>query len=117
MQEDFDLESVLTVVTGVNCTNDFEKVIDLFSFIFEDPLISMDKIIFLKNTAKNHILKIHPELKNISFDKDIIFNNGDKGIIFNKWINAQKVRFGDTVTVSVIGEPIIRLEKRSMSLR
>ena len=104
MQDEFELETILSIVTGINCTDDFSKVYDLFSFMFEEPLISPTSVVFLKDTAVRHILAIHPELNNIVFD-----NSKD----FNSWINEQKVKFGETLTISVVGEPIISFNKKT----
>ena len=104
MQEDFDLESVLSIITGINCTDDFYKVYELMWFMFEDQAIDNDKIIFLRNIAKNHILNIHPELKRVKIDTNIPLDY---------WIKKQKFIYGNTLTISVVGEPIIRLEKKS----
>ena len=107
MQEEFDLESVLTVVTGINFTDDFNKVFDLYSFIFEDPLISTSDIIKLKDIAKKHLLKIHPWLTTLNYNGLTSTNN---------WLQMTKTIYGDDVLVSIIGEPVIDLDKNSLKL-
>ena len=104
MQDDFELEAVLSVITGINCTDDFYKVYELFCFLFEDSLLNPKSIGLLKDTATRHILSIHPELSNVVFDnsKDIY-----------SWVNEQKVKFGEKITISVVGEPIIVFNKKS----
>ena len=104
MQEDFDLETILSIITGINCTNDFFNVYELFWFIFEDPMIDSEKIVSLREIAKNHLLKIHPMLRRVKYDKNIPID---------EWIRRQKILFGNSLTVSIIGEPVIRLEKKS----
>lgn len=103
-QEEFSLESVLSVLTGINCTKDFNEVFELFGFIFEDPFINTIGIGELKDSACNHILNIHPELRGVKYDKSMNFDS---------WLNEQKKLYGDTLTISIIGEPIIILEKQS----
>ena len=103
LQEEFSLESVLSIITGINCTNDFNEVYELFWFMFEDPFINTLGIVELRNSARNHILNIHPELRGVKYDKNMNFE---------KWINEQKELFGDSLVISVIGEPIINLEKQ-----
>jgi len=107
MQEEFDLESVLTVITGINFTDDFSKIYDLYSFIFEDPLISTEEIIELSAIAKKHLLKIHPWLTTLSYNKITSKNN---------WLQTIKTIYGDNILVSVLGEPVIRLDKNSLKL-
>ncbi len=103
LQEEFSLESVLSVITGINCTKDFNEVFELFWFMFEDPLINTIGIFELKNTASRHILNIHPELRGVRYDKSMNFET---------WLNKQKDMFGNSLLISVIGEPIVELEKQ-----
>ena len=104
MQDDFDLDAILTITTGVKCTDDFNKVYELFWFIFEDDLIGPLGIGMLKDTARNHILRIHPELKNVRYDQSMDIDT---------WVNNQKEYFGDKLTISILGENVIKLEKQS----
>ena len=103
LQEDFSLEAVLSIITGINCTNDFGEVFELFWFMFEDPLINTTGIMELKDAAKRHILNIHPELKTV------VYNNK---LSLNEWLEKQKELYGSYLTISVIGEPIVVLEKQ-----
>ena len=104
-QEDFDLETILSVITGINCTDDFFKVYELYWYLFEDQSITYDGIVKLHDIAKNHILKIHPELKSVKYDTSMDLKN---------WIKIQKVRFGEELTMCVVGERLIMLNKRPM---
>ena len=104
MQEDFKLETILSVVTNVNCADDFYDIYELLWFIFENPVIDDKEVLKLKQIARNHILKIHPELKSIKF------NENDS---INSWVLKQKCIYGDELTISVFGEPIVKLTKKS----
>ena len=100
MQEDFELETVLSLVTGYNFTNDFDKVFDLVQFIFEDPFIDILGFNILKEAAIKHIFYLYPELQNISKDY----------IDFDTLLNEVKSIYGDEITISVIGEKVIKLK-------
>ncbi len=102
-QEDFDLETVLSILTGINCTDDFTSVYELYWYMFEDQTINDIGIIRLHDIAKNHILRIHPELKSVKYDKT-------KDL--NEWINDQKAKFGNEITMCIIGEHLITLNKK-----
>ena len=103
LQEEFSLESILSIVTGINCTNDFYEVYELIWFMFEDEFINDSGLLQKEEIARRHILNIHPELRSISYNR--IDNIDD-------WINKQKDLFGDTLPISIIGEPIIIFEKQ-----
>ena len=103
MQDDFELETVLSIITGINFTNDINSIYDLYSFIFEDPMLEYVDFNELNENAKKHILKIHPELKHVSINTtDLV-----------KWLNVQKLIYGDTMTISIIGEPVVKYGKKS----
>lgn len=105
MQDDFDLAAVLSITTGINCTDSYSKIYELFCFMFEDDLLNPLSIGYLKDVARKHILRIHPELKRAIYDPNIDIYD---------WINKQKILYGDKITISVIGENIVKLEKQSM---
>ena len=105
MQDDFELETVLSVTTGINLTDDFSKVFDLFCFMFEDDLLNVTALISLRETAKKHILNIHPELRRVSYNQNVNLE---------KWIANQKEMFGDSITISILNEPVISLKKQPL---
>lgn len=105
-QEDFDLETILSVITGINCTDDFFKVYELYWYLFEDQTITYDGIVKLHDIAKNHILKIHPELKRIRFDESMDLDD---------WIKIQKAKFGSVLTMCIVGERLIILNRRPIA--
>lgn len=102
MQDDFDLDVVLSVLTGINFT-DYGKLYEFFCFLFEDDSLNPNDIISLRNIAIKHIYKIHPELLTVRYDKKTSISN---------WISQQKSMLGNTITISVIGEKLITLKKQ-----
>lgn len=106
MQDVFDLATVLSITTGVNCTDNFGKICDLFCFMFEDESLTPTAMGYLKNIARQHIFRIHPELKSIRFDPKC---NVDE------WVSKQKEIFGNEITISIVGENIIKLKKQSFT--
>ena len=105
IQEEFSLESILSIITGRKFVNDFNEIYELYWFMFEDPFINATGICYLKDKASKHILNIHPELKNVSFKN---------GTDVNKWLDEQRQKFGNTLLISIVGEPIIVTEKQPM---
>ncbi len=101
MQEDFELETVLSLITGYNFTNDFGKVFDLVQFMFEDPFIDTLGLFVLKDTACKHIYYLYPELQSISFNPNMDINS---------FIDEKKSIYGNELTISVIGEKVIKLK-------
>ncbi len=97
LQEDFSLEAILSVILGINCTQDLGEIYDLYCFMFEDEAITEVKLKQLRGRAKNHILNIHPNLRSIYYS----------GMIdLNEWLETQKEILGDRLPISIIGEPI-----------
>ena len=105
MQDDFDLDVILSVLTGMNLTY-FTQIYDFYSFIFEEELLIPEEIPFLRHIALQHLLRIHPELQYIKYDRSISLND---------WIDKQKSIFGEKMTVSVVGENIVKLEKQPVA--
>ncbi len=101
MQDDFDLNVVLSVLTGINISN-YADLYNFFCFLFEDESIKPEDIVTLRPIAMKHILKIHPELTGIKY----------KGTNLYNWVRIQKAIFGEDITISIIGEKIISLEKQ-----
>ena len=101
MQEDFELETVLSLTTGYNFTNDFGKVFDLVQFMFEDPFIDTLGLNILKDIAVKHIYYLYPELQNVSYNPNMDIDS---------FIDEQKSIYGDELTISVIGEKVIKLK-------
>lgn len=93
MQRNFELETILSVTTGINYTDDFGKVYDLASYVFSDDMLSPLAIGILKDDLRNHLLTIHPELRDV------------KCTCRNRlaWVEKQKIKFGSELAVSKLG--------------
>ena len=67
--------------------------------MFEDPFIDILGFNILKDTACKHIYRLYPEFKNISYNE-----------INDTLVDEIKSIYGDTITISVIGENVIKLK-------
>lgn len=101
MQEDFDLETILTITTGINLTDDFNKVFELAWFVFDDPYINVSGIYFLQDSLKEYILHIYPELADITEVPKFKYSQ-------KYWLEEQKIKFGKVL-------PIIKTKDNSIS--
>ena len=102
MQKDFELETILSVTTGINCTNNFSKVHELLSFVFNDNFMNNMALEFCKDDLKEHLLNIHPQLINV------IPPTIHYGIFLDSWLKKQKETFGDFLTVSEFDKPLVQ---------
>lgn len=98
MQEYFDLETILSVTTGINLTDDFNKIFDLYKFVYNDPYITTTCLGGLRRNLIIHLLTIHPELRKN-------FPNLNKERI-NDWLIEQKLELGSRLPISRIGEEL-----------
>ncbi len=92
----FKLEIILSVLTGVNLTDDFNEVIDFYKFVFMDELISTMSMPILKRSICNHILELYPELSKVKCDTKKI----------NKWLDKQKEKYGDEILICIVGQTL-----------
>lgn len=99
MERNFELEVILTATTGINCLEDFSKFDDLVWFVFNDPLISPMGLGTLKDTLKDHLLQIHPQLTEITYD-------GRFETSFDAWLNTLKQEYGETLPVCQLGQKL-----------
>ena len=99
MTKDFELETVLSVTTGISCVDNFSKVYDLAYFIFDDDGISPLALGMMKPKMIEHILDIHPELKGVTPTWKERKN-------LDSWIETQKANFGERLTISQYGEKL-----------
>ena len=94
-EKEFNLEVILSIITGVNFCNSFLDIFELFCFVFDDGTITTLGLGILKDDLRRHLLKIHPELGNI---KVYEYNE--------EWVNEQKEKFGDTLRISNFGQKL-----------
>lgn len=91
MKKKIDLETILSVTSGISCVDDFNKVFNLAHFVFDDEYISSISLLSLFPEFKKHLLSIYPELEGVKPD-------GRRGVT-DSWINEQKDKFGNQLTV------------------
>ena len=102
--KNFDIRTLLTLTTGYSFVDNFSKVFELVWFIYDDNMINMTGLGVVKDNVKKHLLNIHPELKDVKYQKsrDI-----------NEFISEQTQKFGSTLPVTKIG---IKLPKKEVSM-
>lgn len=95
----FKLGTILSVTTGCNLTKKgkFGEVEDLFWWVFDDDLIPTTGMGMLKDEMKEHLLTIHPELK------DVVYK---KGSDVDKFVLKQEKKFGRVLPISRMGEEL-----------
>lgn len=101
MQKDFKLETILTIITGINLTDNFNDVYELAYFIFEDRLITATGLSILKDQMKEHLLNIHPELNTVNWVPET-------KVCRDLWVNYQKKLFGESIQVTVLGKRLTK---------
>ncbi len=92
--ENFELGAILSMTTGYSCVDDFDKVWKLVWFVCDDNMIGPMGLGMVKDEVKNHLLAIHPELKNVKYQK---------GKDIHEFIFQQEEKFGNVLPVTKIG--------------
>ncbi len=92
--ENFELGAILTIITGFNCTDDFDKVWRLVWFVCNDNMIGPMGLGVVKDKAKRHLLKIHPELESVKYQS---------GINIDEFVSKQEEKFGNVLPVTKVG--------------
>lgn len=90
----FELGTILTMITGYSCVDDFNKVWKLVWFVCNDNMIGPMGLGMVKDEVKSHLLAIHPELKNVKYQKD-------KDI--HEFVSQQEEKFGSVLPVTKLG--------------
>ncbi len=99
MERNFELETILSVTTGISCTDDFGKVFELAWFVFNDDSIHSSGLCVLSETLKNHLLEIHPQLRGINYNSQVEIN-------FDAWLFTQRLEHGETLSVCQINQTL-----------
>ena len=94
MARNFDITTILSMITGINYTDDFSKVYELVWFVCNDKLISPLGIKVVKEDVKKHLLTLYPEFANI---KNIPSYN------FNKFLINIEKEYGMVLPVTKLG--------------
>jgi len=92
--KNFDITTILTLITGYSLVDDFSKVFELVWFIYNDNMINVTGLDVVKDSVKNHLLTIHPELKNIRYQKCLDLS---------EFISEQTQKFGSILPVTRLG--------------
>ena len=101
MEKNIDIETILSVINYYNITDNYNNILDLYSFIFQKQDLSMIEFFNLYEIGKNHILSLYPNLSNIPFDPYNIV----------KYVKKQKQLFGNKLTISTYEEKQLILKK------
>lgn len=95
MVKEFRIEILLTVVTGINCCEDFNDVRELYHFVFNAEEERTNTMF----TLKQHLIFLHPQLAEVHY-------NSSFETSFEAWIRSQKQALGETLPVCPHGETI-----------
>ena len=106
--KDFELGAILSIITGYSCVDDFSKVFELVWFVCDDNMINTFGLGVVKNDIKNHLLAIHPELKNVKY-------RNSKGRNIHKFLSKQEEKFGSILPITQLGVKLPK-EYRSKNL-
>ena len=93
----FKLKSILTFTTGHFCDDDYIYFWNFVHFVCDDAPIgpySLEKVV---DKVKNHLLTIHPELKNVKYKEcqDT-----------REFVSQQEEKFGGFLPVTRLGEKL-----------
>lgn len=89
----FKLETILTVITGINLTEKFNEVYELAFYIYDDKLLNASAIIYLKDDMIKHILDSYPELTEVNYIPRSPFER-------ELWLKSLKQKYGNTLLIS-----------------
>lgn len=97
--KEFKLGTILSVTTGYNLTkkNMFGDVHELFWHVYNDDLINDTGILMCRDEMKNHLLTIHPELKEVKYKK---------GTDTERFVLKQEKKFGKVLPITRLGEDL-----------
>lgn len=107
MQKDFSLESILSVTTGVTCTNNYDDIFELAYFVFDDETINYWALDKVSDYFRDHLLRIHPDLKDVKPPKKKKMDDNDYKFILGAWLDNQKIMFGENLPVSRFGRKLV----------
>ena len=113
-KKEFDLEVILTIINGVNYTDDFKKVFDLASFVYQNNCINLAGQTILAEDLKQHLLNcLEKELNRKGFYlednmtvedwlKRYINYDSNRGISEELWLASLKSKLGNTLMIEKI---------------
>ncbi len=97
MNKEFDLETILSVTIGISLVDDFNKVIELAQYVYNDEFINDYALVFLKDDLRDYILECHKELAGLCPPPSYVYYKGHKQIklsLLSAWIDELKKIFG-----------------------
>ena len=95
MERDFELNTILSIIIGEYCSDDIVKVYDLASFVYDKRITEAHELTELLMPLKEHLLKIHPQLKDCTYNPRVEFS-------FDSWLRSQQYDYGKTLSVCKI---------------
>ena len=93
MKKDFELEVILTITTGINCSDDYNKIYDLVRFVYNYPYINAVYFKLIYKSLKEYIFNLYPYLMEVNYC-------GNLGIKVSEWLTEQKKKFGNFLPIS-----------------
>ena len=99
MTQDFDLRTILTVTTGINCVDDVSKVYELAWFVYDNDKMNNDELNARLGELKGHLLTLYPSLKDVTYNPQVETS-------FYSWLLDQLLEYGETLPVSKLGESL-----------
>ena len=90
----FELGTILTMTMGYSCVDNFDKVWMLVWYVCDDNMIGPMGLGMVKDEVKSHSLAIHPELKNVKYQK---------GKDIHEFVFQQEEKFGSVLPVTKLG--------------
>ena len=104
--KDFDLRTILTFITGINCAKKFSNCHELVGFIFDDENINDRALIYLNDQVREYLLWLYPNLRHAT---DYPESNGND---LEDWIEWQEKRYGNTLSIiKILDSPDYNQEK------
>lgn len=95
--ENFELGAILSIITDFKVIDDSDKMFELAWFVCNDNLIGTIGLMHIQNKLKEHLLTIHPELKEIKYKY---------GENVDEFILRQEEKFGHMLPVTRLGEKL-----------
>ena len=105
--KNFDLSSVLSVITGRILTN-FENISTLTGYLINTPVIYTTGVALYQNVCSNAILEKYPNLALIEVPESL--NNWDD---INKFIDEQTKTYGNSFELSPLSKEYIEAFQKS----
>ncbi len=107
MKRNFELGTILTFTTGINCTDNFYKAYELAWFVFDDKFITGTGLRIVKDKLKEHLLNLYPQLKDVNYIAYLETS-------FEAWLSAQKEKYGELLPVRQLVQTKRKLKEQTL---